>query len=60
METAMKPENTKLIADVMEAVYAKDKLEEIERLVENTKSDAVSKQKLKDIINRADDPDGMV
>jgi hypothetical protein len=56
----MKPENTKLIADVMEAVYAKDKLEEIERLVENTKSDAVSKQKLKDIINRADDPDGMV
>lgn len=60
METAMKPENTKLIADVMEAVYAKDTLEEIERLVENTKSDAVSKQKLKDIINRADDPDGMV
>lgn len=55
----MRKENKELIACVMEAVYAKDKLEAIEKLIEETKADSVSKKALLAIIEKEEEPLGM-
>ena len=40
---------------MLTAIYAKDKLEEVLELVDRTKSDKIDKKKLTDILNRQDD-----
>ncbi len=52
---SMKKENKKLIEQMLTAIYAKDKLESIEELVNKTGSDKIDKRRLQDILE--DNPD---
>ena len=51
----MKKNNRDLMEQMLTAIYAKDKLEEVLELVDRTKSDKIDKKKLTDILNRQDD-----
>lgn len=50
----MKRENKELMEQMLTAIYAKDKLESVEELVEKTKVDKIDKKKLQDILNKRD------
>ncbi len=54
---SMKKENKKLMEQMLTAIYAKDKLESIEGLVNKTGSDKIDKKKLQDILE--DNPDDL-
>lgn len=50
----MKKENKELMEQMLTAIYAKDKLEAVENLVNKTDADSVDKQKLKEILDNTD------
>lgn len=50
----MRKEIKETMANVISGLYALDKLQTIEELVDNTKSDSVSKNKLKEILKQED------
>ena len=50
----MKKKNEDVIAEVMTAMYAQDKLEEIQALVEGTTGKTISKAELIKILQRKD------
>ena len=51
----MKKENRELMEQMLMAIHAKDTLEMLEELIENSDSDRIDRKKLLDIIRR--DPD---
>ena len=51
----MKKENMELMEQVLTAIYAKDKLEAVENLVNKIDTDFVDKQKLKEIFDNTGD-----
>lgn len=48
----MKKEIKETMANVLSGLYALDKLQTIENLIDNTNSDLISKNKLKEILNQ--------
>ena len=52
----MKKKNEDVIAEVMTAMYAQDKLEEIQALVEGTTEKTISKDELIKILQRKEGP----
>ena len=50
----MKKEIKETMANVLSGLYALDKLQTIENLIDNTNSDLISKDKLKEILKQED------
>lgn len=51
----MKKENRELIEQMLMAIHAKDTLEMLEELIENSDTDKIDRRKLLDIIRRSPD-----
>ena len=51
----MKMENRKLMEQMLMAIHAKDTLEMLEELIENSDTDKIDRKKLLDIIRRSPD-----
>ena len=51
----MKMENRELMEQMLMAIHAKDTLEMLEELIENSDTDKIDRKKLRDIIRRSPD-----